>query len=127
LAAAPKASAEISPEASRLSKHLQLCCRPQGVAGVCCHHDYRSATHLYFGYDFNQLLAWTLIGTAYNLEGHSSLSIFLLPSDFHDLHHTSFQGNHGIQGLWDKAFKTLNTPTYQRRLVFPVSFLHRNS
>jgi len=28
---------------------------------------------IFFGYDFNQLLAWTLIGTACNLEGHSSL------------------------------------------------------
>ena len=28
-----------------------------------------------FGYDITQLCAWTVIGNAYNLEGHSSLSI----------------------------------------------------
>lgn len=76
-----------------------------------------------FGYDINQLLAWILIGTAYNLEGHSSLSLFFIPSDFHDLHHTHFSGNYGIQGLWDKIFKTLRTPSYQKRILFPSSYL----
>jgi hypothetical protein len=76
-----------------------------------------------FGYDISQLLAWILVGTAYNLEGHSSLSLFFISSDFHDLHHTSFKGNYGIQGFWDKVFKTLNPPAYQRRMTFPASFL----
>ena len=75
-----------------------------------------------FGYDISQLLAWVLVGTAYNLEGHSSLSIVFISSDFHDLHHTSFQGNYGIQGLWDKVFNTINNPAYQRRLQFPMSY-----
>lgn len=60
-----------------------------------------------FGYDITQLLAWTLVGNAYNLEGHSSLSIFFISSDFHDRHHTHFKGNYGIQGLWDHIFNTL--------------------
>lgn len=77
-----------------------------------------------FGYDINQLLAWVLIGTAYNLEGHSSLSLFFIPSDFHDLHHTNFSGNYGIQGLWDKVFQTLSPPKYQKRIVFPASYLN---
>ena len=76
-----------------------------------------------FGYDISQLCAWILVGNAYNLEGHSSLSIFFIPSDFHDLHHTSFKGNYGIQGFWDKIFKTLNPPHYQRRIIFPSSYL----
>ncbi|NER00917.1 MAG: sterol desaturase family protein [Cyanothece sp. SIO2G6] len=63
-----------------------------------------------FGYDITQLLAWTLIGNAYNLEGHSSLSIFFISSDFHDVHHTRFKGNYGIGGFWDRIFNTL-TPT----------------
>lgn len=79
-----------------------------------------------FGYDINQLLAWVLVGTAYNLEGHSSLSLFFIPSNFHDLHHTHFNGNYGIQGLWDKAFKTLNPPTYQKRITFPAAYLNPN-
>lgn len=76
-----------------------------------------------FGYDFSQLLAWVLVGTVYNLEGHSSLSIFFISSDFHDLHHTNFRGNYGIQGLWDKLFNTLNNPAYRRRIQFPASYL----
>lgn len=80
-----------------------------------------------FGYDINQLLAWVLIGNAYNLEGHSSLSLFFIPSDFHDLHHTNFNGNYGIQGLWDKVFKTLSTPKYQKRIIFPASYLNPDS
>lgn len=80
-----------------------------------------------FGYDINQILAWVLVGTAYNLEGHSSLSIFFISSDFHDLHHTSFRGNYGIQGFWDKVFNTLNNPAYQRRIQFPASYLVSDS
>lgn len=63
-----------------------------------------------FGYDITQLLAWTLIGNAYNLEGHSSLSIFFISSDFHDRHHTHFKGNYGIRGFWDRLFDTLACP-----------------
>ncbi|UKO96322.1 sterol desaturase family protein [Nostoc sp. UHCC 0870] len=80
-----------------------------------------------FGYDITQLCAWSIIGNAYNLEGHSSLSIFFIPSDFHDLHHTCFQGNYGIQGFWDRVFNTLNPPTKKRGIMFPVSLIeHRN-
>ena len=74
-----------------------------------------------FGYDLNQLLAWTIVGNAYNLEGHSSLSIFFISSDFHDLHHTCYQRNYGIQGFWDRIFHTLNTPTKKSGLMFPVA------
>jgi sterol desaturase/sphingolipid hydroxylase (fatty acid hydroxylase superfamily) len=80
-----------------------------------------------FGYDISQLIAWILVGTAYNLEGHSSLSLFFIPSDFHDLHHTGFRGNYGIQGLWDKVFRTLNAPKYQQRIVFPAAYLNPDS
>ncbi|MEM9272765.1 MAG: sterol desaturase family protein [Cyanobacteria bacterium P01_F01_bin.143] len=78
-----------------------------------------------FGYDITQLLAWTLIGNAYNLEGHSSLSIFFIPSDFHDLHHTNFKGNYGIQGFWDRIFNTLNTPNKKSGIMFPVASLEK--
>ncbi|MGL6341016.1 MAG: sterol desaturase family protein [Waterburya sp.] len=76
-----------------------------------------------FGYDITQLFAWTVIGNAFNLEGHSSLSIFFIPSDFHDLHHTCFKGNYGIQGFWDRVFNTLNSPTKKPGIIFPVSIL----
>lgn len=76
-----------------------------------------------FGYDITQLCAWSVIGNAYNLEGHSSLSIFFIPSDFHDLHHTCFNGNYGIQGFWDRIFNTLNPPTKKPGVMFPVSFI----
>lgn len=78
-----------------------------------------------FGYDMNQILAWTVIGNAYNLEGHSSLSIFFIASDFHDLHHTSFKGNYGIQGFWDRVFKTLNPPTKKSGIISPVASLEK--
>ncbi|MEH2140771.1 sterol desaturase family protein [Nostoc sp.] len=76
-----------------------------------------------FGYDITQLYAWTIIGNAYNLEGHSSLSIFFVPSDFHDLHHSCFKGNYGIQGFWDRLFNTLNLPTKKPGIMFPVASL----
>ncbi|MGB5593223.1 MAG: sterol desaturase family protein, partial [Crocosphaera sp.] len=76
-----------------------------------------------FGYDITQLYAWTIIGNAYNLEGHSSLSIFFIPSDFHDLHHTSFEKNYGIHGFWDRVFKTINTPTKKQGIMFPISLI----
>ena len=66
-----------------------------------------------FGYDITQLLAWTLIGNAYNLEGHSSLSLCFISSDFHDRHHTHFKGNYGIRGFWDRIFNTL-TPIREK-------------
>ncbi len=66
-----------------------------------------------FGYDITQICAWSIVGNAYNLEGHSSLSIFFIPSDFHDLHHTCFNGNYGIQEFWDRVFNTLNSSTKQ--------------
>jgi sterol desaturase/sphingolipid hydroxylase (fatty acid hydroxylase superfamily) len=76
-----------------------------------------------FGYDITQLCAWIVISNAYNLEGHSSLSIFFISSDFHDLHHTCFKGNYGIYGFWDRVFNTLNPPTKKQGIVFPVSFI----
>jgi sterol desaturase/sphingolipid hydroxylase (fatty acid hydroxylase superfamily) len=57
------------------------------------------------------LLAWNLVGTAFNLEGHSSLSLLFVKSDFHDLHHTEFVMNYGVQGLWDRLLGTLNPDT----------------
>lgn len=76
-----------------------------------------------FGYDITQLLAWTLIGNAYNLEGHSSLSIFFISSDFHDLHHSCFKRNYGIHGFWDRIFNTLNPPNKKSGIMFPVAYL----
>ncbi len=80
-----------------------------------------------FGYDITQLLAWTVIGNAYNLEGHSSLSIFFISSDFHDLHHTGFRKNYGIQGFWDSVFNTLNPPTRKSGIVFPIASLEKKA
>lgn len=79
-----------------------------------------------FGYDIAQLCAWTVIGNAYNLEGHSSLSIFFIDSDFHDLHHSRFKGNYGIQGFWDRVFNTLNYPTKKPGIMFPGASLEKN-
>jgi sterol desaturase/sphingolipid hydroxylase (fatty acid hydroxylase superfamily) len=78
---------------------------------------------LIFGYDITQLCAWSIVGNAYNLEGHSSLSIFFIPSNFHDLHHTDFNGNYGIHGFWDRVFNTLNPPTKKQGMMFPVSLI----
>lgn len=80
-----------------------------------------------FGYDINQLLAWVVVSNIYNLEGHSSLSIFFIQSDFHDLHHTNFVGNYGIQGFWDRIFNTLNEPTRRISIIFPVNFLEKKT
>lgn len=80
-----------------------------------------------FGYDITQLCAWSFIGNAYNLEGHSSLSIFFIPSNFHDLHHTSFHGNYGIHGFWDRVFNTLNPTTKKPGIMFTVSLLEYKS
>jgi sterol desaturase/sphingolipid hydroxylase (fatty acid hydroxylase superfamily) len=79
-----------------------------------------------FGHEINQPLAWALIGTAYNLEGHSSHSPFFISSDFHDLRHTNFNDNHKIQGLWDKAFNSLHVPNHQKRIIFPAAYLNLN-
>jgi sterol desaturase/sphingolipid hydroxylase (fatty acid hydroxylase superfamily) len=76
-----------------------------------------------FGYDITQICAGTVIGNAYNLEGHSSLSIFFIPSDFHDLHHSDFKGNYGIHGFWDRVFNTLNPPAKKPGIIFPVSLI----
>ncbi|MET0113505.1 sterol desaturase family protein [Limnospira fusiformis] len=78
-----------------------------------------------FGYDITQLLAWTLVGNAYNLEGHSALSIFFISSDFHDLHHTNFKGNYGIHGFWDRVFNTLNPTTKKSGIMFPTASLEK--
>ncbi|UUO15778.1 sterol desaturase family protein [Dolichospermum heterosporum] len=75
-----------------------------------------------FGYDITQLCAWTLIGNIYNLEGHSSLSIFFIPSNFHDLHHTGFHGNYGIHSFWDRVFKTLNPINKKNRNYVSCQF-----
>lgn len=66
-----------------------------------------------------------LVGNIYNLEGHSSLSLFFISSDFHDLHLYCFQENYGIQGFWDRIFKTLNTPTKKSGLLFPTACLEK--
>ena len=76
-----------------------------------------------FGYDITQLCAWTIVGNFYNLEGHSSLSIFFISSDFHDLHHTCFKGNYGIQGFWDRIFGTLSPTTKKQGFLFPTNYL----
>jgi sterol desaturase/sphingolipid hydroxylase (fatty acid hydroxylase superfamily) len=78
-----------------------------------------------FGYDITQLCAWTVIGNAYNLGGHSSLSIFFVPANFHDLHHSDFKGNYGIHGFWDRVFNTLNPLTKKPGIIFPVSLLEK--
>lgn len=76
-----------------------------------------------FGYDITQVCAWVIVGNIYNLEGHSSLSIFFISSDFHDLHHTCFNGNYGIQDFWDRVFNTLKPTKKQLRPIFPANYL----
>ena len=78
---------------------------------------------LIFGYDITQICAWIIIGNIYNLEGHSSLSMLFVGSDFHDLHHACFKGNYGIQGFWDRIFNTLNSPTKKPGIMFLVASL----
>jgi sterol desaturase/sphingolipid hydroxylase (fatty acid hydroxylase superfamily) len=78
---------------------------------------------LLFGYDLSQLCAWTVIGNVYNLEGHSSLSLFYIGSDFHDRHHTHFKNNYGIQGFWDRIFNTLEISSKRNTLLFPSNYL----
>jgi sterol desaturase/sphingolipid hydroxylase (fatty acid hydroxylase superfamily) len=113
----------VSHEAPRISGHLSFVAAHKSSLESVVTTITDLLPIFILGYDINQLLAWVLVGTAYNLEGHSSLSLFFISSDFHDLHHTSFKGNYGIQGFWDKVFKTLNPPAYQRRMTFPASFL----
>ena len=79
---------------------------------------------LLFGYDLSQLCAWTVIGNAYNLEGHSSLSLFYIGNDFHDRHHTDFKNNYGIQGLWDSIFNTLYISSTKNTPIFLVNYLN---
>ncbi len=76
-----------------------------------------------FGYDVSQLCAWNVIGTAWGMEGHSGAAVFFISSDYHDLHHTAFKRNYGILELWDHVFGTMNSPTRQRGLRFPLSTL----
>ena len=79
-----------------------------------------------FGRDFAQSCAWVVVGNAYNLEGHSALSLFYVGSDFHDRHHTHPGGNFGIQGLWDKLLGTC-IPGASRNfgVLFPANRLAR--
>jgi len=46
-----------------------------------------------------------------------------LPSDFHDIHHTCFKGNYGINGFWDRVFNKLNTPRKKRGIMFRVTLI----
>lgn len=78
---------------------------------------------LLLGHDITQLCAWVVVGTAFNLEGHSSLSILFVGWDFHDRHHTGFRDNYSIQGFWDVLFGTLREPARQRRFPFLVNTL----
>ena len=76
-----------------------------------------------FGCDLSQICAWTIVGNFYNLEGHSSLSLFFVSSDFHDRHHTCFKGNYGIQGFWDRIFGTQAKNTRKQGILFPTNYL----
>lgn len=83
------------------------------------------ALFLILGRDLAQLCAWTLVGNAYNLEGHSALSLFYVGSDFHDRHHTHFNRNFGIQGFWDKVFGTHECAAMNHGALFPGNRLAR--
>ncbi|MBG6132168.1 hypothetical protein IWQ47_004059 [Aquimarina sp. EL_43] len=76
-----------------------------------------------FGFDFYQLLAWTVVINLFNIEGHSAVSLFFIGSDFHDRHHTNYRGNYGIQGLWDKIFGTFISKTRKTGIFFPSNTL----
>lgn len=83
------------------------------------------ALFLIMGRDHAQLCAWTVVGNAYNLEGHSSLSLFYVGSDFHDRHHTNFNRNYGIQGFWDKVFGTYACASVNCGALFPTNRFSR--
>ena len=76
-----------------------------------------------FGFDFYQLLAWTVVLNLFNIEGHSAISLFFIGSDFHDRHHTHYRGNYGVQGLWDKIFGTFISTNRKTGLFFPANTL----
>jgi len=59
------------------------------------------------GGTMSQLIAWSLIGTLTNLEGHSGKGVCFIQSDFHDSHHTIGGGNYGVHGLWDQLCGTV--------------------
>lgn len=76
-----------------------------------------------FGFDFNQLLAWTLVINLFNIEGHSAISLLYISTDFHDRHHTHIRCNYGIHGLFDKLFGTFTIKTRKTGLLFPSNTL----
>jgi hypothetical protein len=76
-----------------------------------------------FGFDFHQLLAWTLVINLFNIESHSAISLLYIGTDFHDRHHTRINGNYGIHGVFDKLFGTFITATRRTGLLFPSNTL----
>lgn len=78
-----------------------------------------------FGFDFYQLLAWTVVINLFNVEGHSAVSLLFIGTDFHDRHHTNIRGNYGINGFWDKIFGTFITANRRTGFFFPANTLGR--
>ena len=76
-----------------------------------------------FGFDFNQLLAWTLVINLFNIEGHSAISLLYIGTDFHDKHHTHVKGNYGIHGMFDRIFGTFINGTRKTGILFPANTL----
>lgn len=60
-----------------------------------------------FGRDINQFIAWILVGVLYNLEGHSTIKLFFIPSFFHVDHHLYIECNYGIGTYLDELFGTV--------------------
>ncbi len=58
------------------------------------------------GRDMNQFLAWVIIGVLYNVEGHSTLKLFFIHSDFHLNHHFYVECNYGSGFYLDYIFGT---------------------
>jgi sterol desaturase/sphingolipid hydroxylase (fatty acid hydroxylase superfamily) len=58
------------------------------------------------GRDMNQFVAWIVIGVLYNVEGHSSIKMFYITTDFHVNHHLYFECNFGIGFYLDYLFGT---------------------
>lgn len=50
-----------------------------------------------FGASVSELVAWGCVGSVYNAEGHSAMSLLFIDSNYHDVHHTDFVNNYGVQ------------------------------
>jgi len=70
---------------------------------------------LIWGCDMNQLIAWVIVGILYNIESHSTMSLFFT-TGHHVYHHIYFNKNYGITYYLDDIFGTLIDKGREERL-----------